>query len=138
MGWNFLVDGFQQHLKLVIAGTLCEALAGWNPCHRPVLDRKAEHLRETGLTGSEESRHPDGNTFVWFIGRLPVRVKNMGVVRPNSVSHDVLVDLVTQDIVIGLIDLDDLLDPTMDVVGKEAFDQWRCHGSSSRQKIFGR
>ena len=73
-----------------------------------------------------------------LVGRLPVRVKNIGVVRPNSVGDDVLVDLVTQDIVIGLIDLDDLLDATMDVVGKEAFDQWRCHGCSSRQKIFGR
>jgi len=42
--------------------------------------------------------------------------------RPNSVSDDILVDLVAQDIILGLIDLDDLLDATMDVVGEEGFD----------------
>ena len=45
-------------------------------------------------------------------------------VGPNSISDDVLVDLVTQDVVIGLVDLDDLLDATVNVVGKEGFDRF--------------
>ena len=73
-----------------------------------------------------DPKKPDtqiGDAFVRLVRRLSIRVENIGVVRPNGVGHDVLVDLVAQDIVVGLIDLDDLLDATMDVVGKEGFDE---------------
>jgi hypothetical protein len=137
VSWNLLVDQLQQHLQLVITCTQPETIAGGNPSHRSILDRKAEHLCEAGFTGAEETRYPNGNTFVRFIGRLSICVKNIGEVRPNSVGHDILANLVTQDIVGGLVDFDDFLDATMDIVGKKGLDRLRGH-SFSRQKIFGR
>ena len=45
-----------------------------------------------------------------------------GVVRPDRVGDDVLVDLVADDLFVGLVDLDDLLDTPMDVVREERLD----------------
>ena len=87
-----------------------------------VLDRQAEHLREARLTGAEEARHPDGDAFVRLVRRLAVRVEDVRVVRADRVGDDVLVDLVAEDLFVGLVDLDDLLDATMDVVGEERLD----------------
>jgi hypothetical protein len=56
---------------------------------------------------------------------------------PDRVRDDVLVDLVADDLLVGLVDLDDLLDATVDVVGEQRLDGV---GSSCGvpQKIFGR
>ena len=45
--------------------------------------------------------------------------KMLGVVRPDRVRDDVLVDLVAEDLLVGLVDLDDLFDATVNVVGEE-------------------
>jgi Ni,Fe-hydrogenase maturation factor len=43
-------------------------------------------------------------------------------VRPDRVRHHVLVDLVPKDLLVVLVDLDDLLDATVDVVREEGLD----------------
>jgi len=59
---------------------------------------------------------------VRLVRRLSVRVKNAGEVQTNRVRDYVLVDFVADDLLVGLVDLDDLLDTTMDVVGEESLD----------------
>jgi hypothetical protein len=59
-------------------------------------------------------------------------------VRPNRIGHDVLVDLVAKDLLVGLVDLDYLFDPAVNVVSEERFDGLCAHGRRPRQKIFGR
>ena len=62
----------------------------------------------------------------------------LGVVRADRVGDDVLVDLVAEDLLVGLVDLDDLFDATMDVVGEEVLIGVRGHRRHPPQKIFGR
>ena len=83
---------------------------------------EAEHLREARLTGAEEARDPDGDALVRLVRRLAVRVEDAGVVRADRVRDDVLVDLVADDLLVGLVDLDDFFDATVDVVGEEGLD----------------
>ena len=52
----------------------------------------------------------------------------------DGVSGDVLLDLLEDDLVVGLVDLDDLLDPPVDVAAEEGLDG----GGVRAQKIFGR
>jgi hypothetical protein len=58
-------------------------------------------------------------------------------VRPNRVGHYVLGELVTVDLLVRLVDLDDLLDTSGDVVGEKVFDGFPAH-VSHLQKIFDR
>ena len=58
-----------------------------------------------------------------LVRRLAIRVEDAGVVGPDRVGHDVLVDLVAEDLLVGLVDLDDLFDAAMDVVGEERLDR---------------
>ena len=44
--------------------------------------------------------------------------------RRIAVGDDVLVELVADDLLVGLVDLDDLLDPPVDVAGEEVSDLW--------------
>jgi hypothetical protein len=48
--------------------------------------------------------------------------------RPNGIGDNVLVNLVAQDRVIGLVDLDDFLDPSIDILGKERLYRLCGHG----------
>jgi hypothetical protein len=59
-------------------------------------------------------------------------------VRADRVGDDVLVDLVAEDLLVGLVDLDDLLDATVDVVGEERRWAWASSCRWPPQKIFGR
>src|SRR5262249_41832080 len=93
--WNLFVDGFKQNLQLIIAGAYGKAITGGYIRDKPILDRKAKHFRETGFTRPEESRYPNSNALVRLIGRLSIRVKDIGVMRSNRVRNDVLIDLVT-------------------------------------------
>jgi hypothetical protein len=125
-------------VHLVVASPLSEAVTGRLPVDDPVLNGQTEHLREAGLAGPEEARHPDGDAFVWLVRRLPVRVEDACVVTANGIGDDVLVDLVENALFVGLIDLDDLLDAPTDVVSEEGPDGLSCHWKDPYQKIFGR
>jgi hypothetical protein len=59
VGRDFLIDGLKEHLELIVSCPLGEAVAGRNARHRPILDRKTEHLCEAGFTGTKETRHPE-------------------------------------------------------------------------------
>ena len=53
--------------------------------------------------------------LVWS---LAICIENIGIVRPDRVGHDILIDFIAQDIIGGLIDLNDFLNPAVDVVRK--------------------
>ena len=106
-----------------------------SPRTRPVLDRQAEQLRERRLARTEEAGHPDGDAFVRLLRRLLVPLEHLHEMPLDGVGDDVLVDFGGDDVLGGLVDLDDLLDLPGDVVGEQRGDL--RHGTSP-QKIFGR
>ena len=72
-----------------------------------------------------------------LVRRLTKCIEDICIVGPNRVGHDVFIDLVAQDVIAGLIDLNDFLDATMDVIGEEAFDRLGGHGSLSVKRSLG-
>ena len=79
---------------------------------------KTEVLGEARLTGAEEAGDPDRDAFVRLLGRLPVALQDLGEVAADGVGDDVLGEFVADDLLVGLVDLDDLLDAAGDVVGE--------------------
>jgi hypothetical protein len=82
-------------------------------------EREAEHLGEARLARAEEAGDPDGDALVRLVGRLPVARRMLECSGADGVRDDVLADLLADDGFVGLVDLDDLFDATVDVVGEE-------------------
>jgi len=71
------------------------------------------HIR--AFAGPEEAGHPDADGLVGVIRGLGDGLEQVGVLVPDAVRGDVLVDLGEDGLLLGLIDLDDLLDPAAEV-----------------------
>ena len=125
---DLLGDRPEQHLHLLVVRPLAEASRRGLAGDLPVGDREPEHLREARLAGSEEARHPHRDALVRLVRHLAVRVEDARVVVFDRVGDDVLLDLRTNDLVVRLVDLDDLFNAPMDVVGEELLDGLRCRG----------
>jgi hypothetical protein len=108
--WSFLSPGARRNARPGLARD------------GAVRDREAEHLGEARLAGAEEARDPDRDALVRLVRGLAIRVEDAGVVRADRVRDDVLVDFVANDLFVGLVDLDDFFDATVDVVGEERLD----------------
>src|SRR3990167_4644414 len=61
-----------------------------------VRDRQPEHLRETRLSRTEESRHPDGDTFMRLVGSFPVEIENVCVMGSYCAGDYILVDFIPE------------------------------------------
>ena len=77
---------------------------------RAVLEGVAEVLGERTLARAEEARDPDADALVRLGRGLGDRLQQLGVLVPDAVGGDVLGDLGVDRLLVGLIDLDDLLD----------------------------
>ena len=116
----------------------CEQLGSAVARERSVLERQSEVLGEARLTGSEEAGHPDADALVRLVRRLRVALEDRAEVGADGVGGDVLGELLADELLVGLVDLDDLFDVPLDVGGEEVFDDRGCHVWLVSQKIFGR
>ena len=82
-----------------------------------------------------DPKKPDthiANTLVRLVRRLLVRVENAYVVRANRVRYHILINFVSEDLLIGLVNFDDLFDPALNVAGEKSLDQLASHDDLSR------
>ena len=123
VGRDALRDALENDRELVVADAIREQLCGAGAAHILIIQSEAEHFRETRFARPEESGNPNGDTLVRFLRCLKVAFENLDVVLLNRLGGDVFADLLFDDVLIGLIDLDDLLDVTRDVAGKKFTDE---------------
>ena len=83
--------------------------------HVAVLQGIAEVLGERAFARAEEAGDPDADAFVRVGRGLGDGLEQMGVLVPDAVGGDVLGDLGVDRLLVGLIDLDDLLDLAAEV-----------------------
>lgn len=118
LGGYLLGDVAEQNLDLGIAGTLGEDPRRTFTDDRAVLEGETEVLRKARLTGTEEARYPDSDAFVGLLGRFPVALQDLCQVTTDGVGDHILGELVMDDLLVGLVNLDHLLDVAGDVVGE--------------------
>ena len=101
---------------------LREALRGRPPENRRVRQQVTEHLRIGGLAGTEESAYPDVRDLARLEDRLLVGVEHLPEAVQDVIRCDVLIELKGDDVLVGEIDLDDLLDHAPDWTSKDVLD----------------
>ena len=119
VGRDVLDDLFEQNLRFRVPSSMTEEFSSIFALHRSVLNRQPQHLGKARLTRAEETRDPDRRALVGFVGRLPIESEDLGVMATDCISDHVLFDLAAEDLLIGLVHLDDFLDPSMNVTGEE-------------------
>ena len=88
-----------------------------------------------------EPKKPETQTAMpscGLFGVSAVLLEDVRVVRLDGIGDDVLGDLVADDLLVGLVDLDDLFDRADRCPGEEVLDAWCWPCRSPRQKILGR
>ena len=106
----------------MISSPLSENLARTLTEDGTILERQPQVLREARLTGAKEARYPDRDPFVRLVGRLRIVVEDLHHLVLDGIRHDVLAKLFTNDLFVGLVDLDHLLDASGDVVCEKVLD----------------
>ena len=119
VGRDMLGDVLEQYLDPGVARASGEQIRGAIAQDAAVLEGQPQVFRETRLAGAEEAGDPDTNALVRFVGRLAVLLEDVDEVFTERVSDHVFGKLLPEDLLAGLIDLDDLLDATVDVAGEE-------------------
>ena len=117
-----LGDRLEQHGDRVVADPCGEQIGSAVARERSVLERQPEVLGEARLTGAEEAGHPDADALVRLVRRLRVALEDRAEVGADGVGGDVLGELLADELLVGLVDLDDLFDVPLDVGGEEVFD----------------
>ena len=85
---------------------------------------------------SRRSRRPRSQCPRWAFDACPDSPpRYLDEVPLDRVGHDIFVDFGGDDVLVGLVDLDDLFDAPVDVIGEKGGDL--RHGAWP-QKIFGR
>src|SRR5262249_9401158 len=124
---NALADRLEQHGDRVVADPRGEQIGSAVAREHSILERETEVLGKARLTGSEEARYPDTDALVRLVRRFRVALEDRAVVRANGIGCDVLGELLTDELLIGLVALDDFLDVPLYVGCEEVFDQIGCH-----------
>jgi hypothetical protein len=137
VGRDLLVDGLEQDLELLVARAVGEALGGRLARDGAIRDERPSILAKLDLPEPKKPETQMAMPSCRLVRCLAVRLEDAGVVRADRVRDDVLVDLVADDLFVGLVDLDDLFDATVDVVGEQGLDGRGRHRHGP-QKIFGR
>ena len=122
----------------VVAGAFSEDARRRHPGRLAVFEREPEVLGEARLARAEEARDPDADALVRLVRRLRVALEDRREVRADRVGDDVLGELVAEDLLVGLVDLDDLFDVAVDVAREEVLIVWFRSSYALRQKILGR
>ena len=104
-----------------------EQVGGAIARERSVLEREPEELGEARLAGSEEAGDPDADALVRLVRRLRVALEDRAEVGADRVGGDVFVDLLADELLVGLVDLDDLFDVPLDVGCEEVSDDRGGH-----------
>ena len=100
---------------------------------RAVLEGVAEVLGERAFARAEEAGDPDADALVRLGRGLGDGLEQGVVLVPDAVGGDVLGDLGVDRLLVGLVDLDDLLDLPRQVAGEQVAD--RRHGVASGSAV---
>ena len=119
IGGYLLVDVLEQDLNLVVAEPVPDQFCGAGVLNVGVGQCYTQHFGKAGLTRAEKpgGPHPDG--LVGLIEGFVVFLEDFGEVAPDRCGRDVFLDLLLDHPLVGLVDLDDLLDVAADIVCKE-------------------
>ena len=123
-----LLDALEENRAGVVAEPLREEVGGAVAGDRAVLEREARGTWRSSTSPSRRTGDPDADPLVRLVRRLRVALEDRAEVRADRVGGDVLGELVADDLLVGLIDLDDLFDVALDVACEEALDEvWLMH-----------
>jgi hypothetical protein len=115
LGGHLQVDQVEQLGDPLVADLPLEEGGEVVADHPPVLEGIAEVLRERAFPRAEEPGHPDADPFVRLGRGLGDGLEELGVLVLDAAGGDVLGDLVVDRLLVGLIDLYDLLDLAVQV-----------------------
>ena len=87
-----------------------------------VLQQIREHLEEVRFTGAKEAADPHAHVVGGNVEGLIVRLEKVRKVALQLARHHVLVELLAHRIVTGVLYLNDAVDGTVDVLGKQVLD----------------
>jgi hypothetical protein len=117
------VDQVEQLADLLLADLPLEEGGEVLAEHPAVLEGVAEVLGERTLARAEEPGDPDPHALGRLGGGLGDGLQELAVLVPDAVGGDVLGDLGVDRRLVGLIDLDDLLDLAAEVTGEQLADR---------------
>ena len=115
LGGRLGVDEVEQVADPLVADLLLEEVGELAAENRAVLQCVAEVLGERAFARPEEARHPDADAFVRIGWGLGDGLEELVVLFTDAVGGDVLGDFGMDRLLVGLIDLDDLLDLAAEV-----------------------
>ncbi len=134
-GLGLLMDDVQQRLGSRRLRTSEEALSCRLAEEIPVFEQVPQHLGEARLARTEEAADPDVGLLARHRQTLAVGLEHPGQRVDDVLCGDVLVDLIRDDLFVGELDLDDLLDRSVDRPAKDIAD---LHSFSPRVTIVAR
>src|ERR1039458_195759 len=113
---DLLVDGLQDDIELWVARACRKTARGRGAQDVTVLDRKAKHLGKARFARAEEAGDPDGDPFMRLLRSLLILFQHLHEVLLYRVRDNILANFGSDDVGVGLVDLDDLLDLPSDVI----------------------
>ena len=129
VGGDALGDLLQQHLELgAVAAAGSKQLGRGRAADVAVGQGQSKDLGKAGLAGAEEPGDPDADALVGVGRRLVEPLQDPQVMVEDGIRDDVFLDLAAEDGVVGLVNLDDLLDGAVHLTGEQFLDAW--HGRS--------
>ena len=113
---DLLVDGFQDDFELWVTRACGKTARSRGAQDVTVLDRKAKHLGKARFARTEEAGDPDRDSFMGLLRSLLILFQHLHEVLLYRVRYHILVDFGGDDVGVGLVNLDDLLDLPSDVI----------------------